>query len=51
MVVDVNAGRESTDSDDLVGIEVEDKLRDGFAFGEFFVFLFFGSGDSGEVGK
>lgn len=51
MVVDVNAGWESTDSDDLVGIEVEDKLRDGFAFGEFFVFLFFGSGDSGEVGK
>ncbi len=47
MVVDVNAGWEATDSDDLVGGEVVDKLWDGFAFREFFVFLFFSSGDSG----
>ncbi len=51
MVVDVNEGWEPTDSDDLIGGEVVDKLWDGFAFGEFFVFLFFGSGDSGEVRK
>ncbi len=47
VVVEVDAGCQPADGDDLVGLEVVEELGDWFALGKFLVFFLTGLGDTG----